>query len=851
MSSTDSSGGQEYRFHFPLPNGLHARPASHLQELADHFQSAITLVNERTGYAANAKSVLSLVGADVKTGDPCKMIFSGSDEGLAHNEVTTYLCGDFLRCDEALPPTQELPGSVFIPRSLRKAGLEAHHAGIPLCRGIGWGTVVRIGGLTLPTSLKNEKAGEPAKEEASLRQSIQDVGCALEKKIAASSNQQESEVLKAHLGILHDSEFDTKLRELILEEKLTAGQAIIAAGEHFMALLQNAQSSYLRERVLDIQDICSQLLKSTYGAHPGTEEVTLTQPSIVVAESLTPGQFLSLDRSQLQALVLGHAGATSHAVILARSFGIPTLAGLGTAAALLQAGKEIIVDANRGIVIPEIKEPISSFYRRELSKAGRIREAMSSLSSLETATADGNRLEIAANIASVAEVAPAFESGAEGIGLFRTEMIFMDRDAAPTEEEQANIYTAVVQASAGRSVIIRTVDIGGDKPVSYLGLPPEVNPFLGYRGVRIYKEFASLIKTQLRAILRAAEHGAVRLLVPMVSSVEEVRHVKALITESREELRAVGSSAADACIEFGIMLEVPAVAFQMPNLCEEVDFFSIGTNDLTQYWMAADRDNAKVAPLYNSIHPSFLRLLKTLVDAAHAKGKWIGMCGEMAENATLLPLLIGLGFDELSMAPPRIPAIKAGVRKAKFRECAELAEQVLTSSVAAEVMEHLDRFEKSGESLPIVSPGLVLLHSEAVTKEEAIRELVNVLEIENRTTAPDTLEEEIWNREDTYSTGFGGGFAIPHCKSAHLSANTIAILRCRKEGPGIEWGSLDGAPVHIVILLAIREANSGKEHLKILSTLSRQVMRDEFRDQLRSQDTPEAIAQFITAGLFA
>jgi fructose-specific PTS system IIA-like component len=839
----------EYNFQFPLPNGLHARPASHLQELTNRFESDIRLINLRSRQEADAKSVLSLVIADVKSGEPCKIVFSGKDHRAAFDAVTQFLTGDFLSCDEALPEVEAKAGVVRLPRSLRKAGPKKFHIGRGLIGGIGWGKAVVAGGLKLPAGLESQKADDPAQEQETVARAIATVCGRLSAGIKSAVYAQETEVLKAHLAIVQDRAFSGEISRLIYSEKMTAGRAVVAASRHFASILGKAGSLYLRERVLDIEDVCGQLLAEIYGADAGAEKLILDGPSICIAENLTPGQFLSLDRALLKALVLGHAGTTSHTVILARSFGVPTLTGLADAPLLLQTGQEIIVDANLGIVIPEVTEPVARYYRRELDKVALLQQKLAAFQKQDAKTKDGHRIEIAANVASAVETVHAFEAGAEGIGLFRTEMLFMDRETAPTEEEQTAIYTAAVKAGGERTVIIRTLDIGGDKPVSYLGLPPETNPFLGFRGVRIYREFSGLIKTQLRALLRAAGHGALRVMVPMVSCVEEIRYVKTLLAEAREELRAAGVEAADAPVELGVMLEIPSVAFLMPQLCAEVDFFSIGTNDLTQYFLAADRDNAKVAALYSSLHPGFLRLLKTLIDGAHRGGKWIGLCGEMGENAQLLPLLIGLGLDEISLSGPRIAATKAAVCRADFSRCVELAERVLTASVREEVAAHLESFGNAERALSILTPELVILESDADSKEEAIKELVDALHLSGRTDRPECVEEEIWAREETYSTGFGGGFAIPHCKSSHLAANSIVILKTRAGGPGIEWNSLDGAPVRVALLLAIRTDNAGSEHLKTLARLSRQVMNDEFRARLLSENDPAELTGYVLGGL--
>jgi fructose-specific PTS system IIA-like component len=330
-------------------------------------------------------------------------------------------------------------------------------------------------------------------------------------------------------------------------------------------------------------------------------------------------------------------------------------------------------------------------------------------------------------------------------------------------------------------------------------------------------------------------------MIPMVSSIEEVRLCKKLIQEVSEELHAAHVPHVEN-LSFGIMLEVPSVAFMMEELCAEVDFFSIGTNDLTQYFLAADRENAKVADLYSSFHPAFIRLLKRIVDGAHAGGKWIGLCGELGENRIALPLLVGLGLDEISLAAPRVAATKLAIAKIKSSDCTALLTQALRCSTRESVMKLLADWPVQSDSSSMLAPELVIVGSESQTKEEVIREMVGALFSFGRAERPDLLEEAVWAREDTYSTGFGGGFAIPHCKTDEVSANSIVVLRLAQP---VIWGSLDGEPVDIVIMMAIRARDHGKEHMKTLARLSRLVMRDEFRALLRQEQDPARIATIL------
>jgi fructose-specific phosphotransferase system IIA component len=528
-------------------------------------------------------------------------------------------------------------------------------------------------------------------------------------------------------------------------------------------------------------------------------------------------------------------------VILARSMNVPTLVRVSKAMAALRPGQEAIVDGELGLLVTEISEPVRRYYRMERDTLTQRRRQLDAFRTQPGKTTDGHAIEVAANVARTAEVAIALRGGAQGIGLFRTEMLFMDRAAPPGEAEQAEIYRAAVTAAGDQPVIIRLIDIGGDKPAPYLNLPAEANPFLGYRGARLYREFAELVKTQLRAILRASVAGNVKILVPMVCCLEEVRDVRQLLTEAAEELAKNGVKI-DRLPSLGVMIEVPSVAFLMPELCREVDFFSIGSNDLIQYFLAADRANQKVSSLYTWSHPAFLRLLKSVVDQAKARGKWIGLCGEMGDAAAALPLLTGLGLDEISVSAPRLGDAKAAINASSFIQCRQLVDAAVNCATRAEVEALLPEASATSDAnAPVFSADLIV-KSDAVTKEEVIRQLTNTLHLAGRVPRRQALEEAIWRREDTYSTGFGHGFAVPHCKCDWLTANSMAIA---KLATPVEWGSMDGKPVDVVILLAIRPQDHAQQHMRIFARLSRLVMREEFRDHVRQTQDPVELAAYI------
>ncbi len=559
-----------------------------------------------------------------------------------------------------------------------------------------------------------------------------------------------------------------------MSESSTAN-AILAEVERLSAQLSQSASAYLQERVLDIRDVAGQLLAAAYPDVP-VARFELTEPSIVIAEDLTPSQFLSLDRSLTKGLILTHAGKTSHTVILARAFGIPTLSGISVSDCEAALATKVYLHAELGIVAVNANTGVEIYFDRAMQLADNRINQQKRFAGKQGMTRDGKRIEVAANIACAVEAEGAFSQGAEGVGLFRTEMLFMDRASAPTEEEQFRAYSDVLKAAEGKPIIIRTMDIGGDKPIDYLNLPAEQNPFLGYRAVRIYPQFLNLFRTQLRAILRAACCGHARVMVPMIQSIEEIRWVKEQMRIVANELSTDGVDHV-AHIELGIMVEIPAVAFMIDQFSKEVDFFSIGSNDMTQYLLAVDRDNDQVSGLYNSMAPSFLRMLRQVVDTAHANGRWVGLCGELGADARLLPLLVGAGLDEVSMSAPNIPATKALLAELDSQACRTLFEAACDCATIADVKAVLDNREQGEEGKSLLDTECVFKRANYRTKEEAIQALVGNLALTGRTDAEFLLEEDIWAREAVFSTGLGFGFAIPHTKSENIRHSSISIAQ--------------------------------------------------------------------------
>jgi len=582
-------------------------------------------------------------------------------------------------------------------------------------------------------------------------------------------------------------------------------------------------------------------LQRVYGNAAATNSMILVEDSIVVADSLTPCHFLSLDGRFLKGLVLAEAGTTSHTVILARSFGVPTLVGVEDIGPGFAEKNEAVLDADIGVLVTKLTDAARRYYTMERQRLDGRKIVLRNFDGKPAATRDGHALEIAGNIATVEEAGRVFSAGAESIGLFRTEMLFLDRaEAAPDESEQYDIYRRVIEAADRRSVIIRTMDIGGDKALNYLNLPAEQNPFLGYRAVRIYPQFEPLFRTQVRALVRASAYGTLRVMLPMISTLEEIRWAKKIISEEQARCATEGKSF-DKAMQIGVMIEVPSAAFALREFCREVDFFSIGSNDLLQYFMAVDRADARIASLYNPLQPGFLRFLKQIVDTARAHKKWIGLCGEMGGQKRYLPLLAGLGLDEISVSAPAIGGLKAELAQLDLPECQQLFASALACATAEEVGDLLNKFS-ARHALPLLGPELMVLNADAATKEEAIKRGVDLLYVHGRTEQPRNLEEAIWQREATYSTGFGHGFAIPHCKSNAINANSLVVLKFSQPIP---WNSLDEKPVRVMILMAIRDSDKASEHMKIISALARQVMHEDFRDSIEHEQDPAGLCGLL------
>ncbi|MDC9589602.1 phosphoenolpyruvate-protein phosphotransferase PtsI [Xenorhabdus sp. XENO-10] len=503
---------------------------------------------------------------------------------------------------------------------------------------------------------------------------------------------EKAEIFEGHIMLLEDEELEQEIITLIKKNLATADAAVYSVIEDQAKALEELDDEYLKERAADVRDIGKRLLKNILDM-PIIDLGTIDEEAILVANDLTPSETAQLNLDKVLGFITDLGGRTSHTSIMARSLELPAIVGTTNATKQIKNGSYLILDAvnNHIYVNPSDSEieklkTAKSEYLTEKSELAKLKD-------LPAITLDGHQVEVCANIGTVRDVLGAERNGAEGVGLYRTEFLFMDRDSLPTEDEQFEAYKAVAEAVGNQAIIIRTMDIGGDKDLPYMNLPKEENPFLGWRAIRICLDRKEILHSQLRAILRASAFGKLRIMFPMIISVEEIRELKAELALLKEQL-CNESKVFDESIEVGIMVETPAAATIAKHLAKEVDFFSIGTNDLTQYTLAVDRGNELISHLYNPMSPAVLSLIKQVIDASHAEGKWTGMCGELAgdERATLL--LLGMGLDEFSMSAISIPRIKKIIRNTTYDDAKALAEQALTQPTAQELMDLVDTFTR-------------------------------------------------------------------------------------------------------------------------------------------------------------
>jgi len=648
------------------PTGLHARPAAVLAQEAKRFSSSVQL--RRGDASANAKSLVSLMSLNVKQGDKVVLVAQGCDAREAVAKLSGLVLGRF---DEpAAPPAAAPRAAAAEPRDPRAFG------GVCAAPGLAIGQVCQF----RRAEAEFPETGESAPvERALLSQALEHAKAELESlqnRFAAERDASKAAIFGAHRELLDDPEL-LAIAEAALAKGASAPAAWRCAYTDFAGRLSRLNNELLAGRAVDVRDAGMRVLRILTGAPAPRRD--FPPDSILVAEDLTPSDTAGLDRTKVAGIATVGGGGTSHVAILCRALSLPALAAAPARVLELPDGAPVILDADKGLLLSAPTAAELEAARARQQRAHKRRATDLAAAREEARTTDGRAIRVEANIGKVQDALEAARIGAQGVGLCRSEFLFLERSEAPSEDEQCEAYAAMAKAFPGDAVIIRTLDVGGDKHLAYLPMAKEDNPFLGERGIRLLLERPELLRTQLRAILRAArEGGKLKVMFPMVANLGEFRQAKGIL---EEEARRLGVAPLSA----GVMIEVPSAALLSEHLAREADFFSIGTNDLTQYTLAMDRGNPKLAARVDALDPAVLLMIERTVAGARAHGRTVGVCGGAAGDTQAVPLLIGLGVDELSVSPPSVPAVKAAVREANAEACRALAGQALKAASAAEV----------------------------------------------------------------------------------------------------------------------------------------------------------------------
>ena len=541
--------------------------------------------------------------------------------------------------------------------------------------------------LTVTKVTVEDSEKEVSRLDDALAASIKDVELIKETALK-NLGEEETQVFDAHLMVLSDPELIGQVKDSITSNKVNAESALKEVTDMFISIFAGMEDNpYMQERAADIRDVSKRILAHLLGVKIPSP-ATIKDEVIIVAADLTPSDTAQLNRQYVKAFVTDIGGRTSHSAIMARSLEIPAIVGTKEVTSIAKDGDIIIVDGLSGDVFLNPSEEVIAEYRAKAEAFAAQQAEWEKLKDSKTYTKDGHQVELAANIGTPKDLEGVVNNGAEGVGLYRTEFLYMDSHEMPTEEDQFEAYKAVLEGMNGKPVVVRTMDIGGDKELPYLPLPHEMNPFLGYRAIRISLNEPEMFRTQLRALLRASVYGKLRIMFPMIATLNDFRGAKALLEEEKAKLIAEGVAVSDD-IQVGIMIEIPAAAVLAHQFAKEVDFFSIGTNDLIQYTMAADRMNERVSYLYQPYNPSILTLIKHVIDSAHKEGKWAGMCGEMAGDQTAVPLLVGLGLDEFSMSASSVLKTRSLIAKLTLSDMQALADKAINECATVQEVEAL------------------------------------------------------------------------------------------------------------------------------------------------------------------
>ncbi|MBW7885553.1 MAG: phosphoenolpyruvate--protein phosphotransferase [Caldilineaceae bacterium] len=658
------------------PAGLHFGPAARFIQAAAQFRSTVRVTNLTTGAGPiDASRFNQLLALGIEKDHNIRIDAAGEDAAEAVSTLSSLVAHDLGETGAESTAMPELPAPT-------EAGTgEAVLSGLPASPGVAIGVAVVLDAGRDPLHMRNDiapvadRAAEWKAFKAVRHEALEQLTM-LTEEIRHSLGEEQSIIFRAHILLLQDPDFQDDIRRYIEHDGWPAVEAVRRTVVHWAARFRNMSGAMFQQRAADVEDIGRRLLRLL--RDESDEALELPPNALIVANDLLPSQTATLDRSRVLGFCTAGGGPIAHTAILARSMGIPAVVGVGESLLeLVREGVPLAIDGSRGQVIIAPDARTTELFEKAQTESIAAREAAWAAARRLTRTRDGLRVEVVANLGAAADATVALEAGAEGVGLLRTEFLFQDRMTPPTDDEQASIYSEVAQIMGERRLIIRTLDIGGDKPAPYLTMPQEANPFLGWRAIRVTLAMPEFFKAQLRALLRAAVHGNVHIMFPMISTIDEVLRAQALLAAAAAELSAAGIPHR-ADVPVGVMIEVPAAVEIADQLAPLVDFFSIGTNDLTQYTFAADRTNGRVAALADSLHPAILRQIDTVVRAAHLHGRWVGLCGEMAGRVDAIPVLLGLGIDEFSMAPASIPAAKALLAQLTAPAARRLAQKALT-----------------------------------------------------------------------------------------------------------------------------------------------------------------------------
>ena len=649
----------------PNPNGLHARPAAVLAQAAKGFAATIQL--HKQGESANAKSLVAIMALQTVCGDSLHLSATGPDAGQALKVLGELLASG---CGETVAVAAVEAAPVAAPEPEASDELR----GVCASPGSAFGHVVQLTASALQIS---ELATDQPREREQLQQALAGATAQLQTLCDTTQGKAQAEIFNAHQELLEDPGLLEQAFGLI-EQGKSAAFAWQSATHETATLFKGLGNRLLAERALDLDDVGQRVLKLILGVQDCALE--LPDLAILIAEQLTPSQTATLDTRKVAGFATVGGGASSHVAILARALGLPALCGMSPQVLALANGTEVLLDADQGQL--HLEPDPQRIRQLTLQRALQHKRQQQDLqqAAQPASTRDGVRIEVSANIASLAEAEQAVSLGAEGVGLLRSEFLYLERSSPPSHAEQVATYSAIAGVvGTGHNLVVRTLDVGGDKPLAYVPMAHEANPFLGMRGIRLCLERPHLLREQFSAILASADLTRLHIMLPMVTQLSELRMARQLL---EEQALALGIKTLP---KLGIMIEVPAAALMADLFAPEVDFFSIGTNDLTQYTLAMDRDHPRLASQADSLHPAVLRLIATTVKAAHAHGKWVGVCGALASETLAVPLLLGLGVDELSVSVPLIPSIKARVRELDFVACQALAQRVLGLESAGQV----------------------------------------------------------------------------------------------------------------------------------------------------------------------